>query len=75
MEAADDPGPRHHGYCVAGKYHRLFANRGTTFDAKDNRTMGIPVDVHQSSSVRSIGSVLCRMGLLLPQPYICLALL
>lgn len=74
MEVAnDDPGP--HRNCIAGKYHRLFANRGTTFDTEENRTVGIPGDAGEPAGVRCIGNVLCRMGLLLPQPYICLALL
>ena len=69
----DDPGPNR--YIIASKYNRLFANRGKTFDANRDGAVGVSGDVPQPAGVRGIGSILCRMGLLLPKSGLCVLVL
>lgn len=66
----DDPGPYWH--TIAGRYYRLFTNRGKTFDADRDRTVGVSGDVSQPAGVRSFGMVLRGVAVFCAQPHICL---
>ena len=65
----DDPGPDRNNFAVGD--NQLFSGIREIVDQKDDGTMGIPSPVRESAGVRDIGMVLCRMGLLHPQPGLC----
>lgn len=73
MERDDDPGPDRN--CFADSNHRLFSGEHQTVDKENNRAVGLSHYVPKSARLDGLGSVLCRMGVFLPQPSIFLPVL
>ena len=73
MERDDDSGPSRN--CFADSDHRMLSGKHETVDKKDNGTVGLSYHVSKLARLDGFGSLLCRMGVLLPQPTLCLSVL
>ena len=73
MERDDDPGPSRN-YFTDSDY-RMLPDEHETVDKKGNGTVGLSYHASKPTRLDGFGSLLCRMGVLLPQPSICLPIL
>ena len=72
-EVNDDPGPNRS--CITDSDYRMFPDIREIIGQKEDGTMGISYVVSKFAGVRRFGMVVCRMGLLMPDPCLRLSVL
>jgi hypothetical protein len=65
-EVNDDPGPGRNR--ITDSDYWMFSDIREIIDQKEDGTVGISLYTRKSTGIRSFGNLVCRMGLLMPDP-------